>query len=155
MEETIKDYLTQLIGFLTTDPVEVEVEIVSSTEADEVRINIQAPQAADLIGRGGATIEAIRQMVLLKILSITDQKIVRVKLDINAYYQKQDANLLKKIEALAAQVTKTKQPVRVRHLTPRQRRLVHLHCQNQLSGVTTHSEDEAGSRVLVIAPSSA
>lgn len=145
LNDFINTFLQQLFNHLGIDQIELE----TNTTPDQVVIKITTPNAPTLIGRHGQTIDAIRRLISLFLLK--QNYTGHVFLDINNYYHNKDAQLINHITPLIQQVINTNQPLKLPNLTPRQRRLIHLHCA-QIPQITTTSIDSPSGRVLIIKP---
>ncbi len=148
MEETIKKIINEVVTFLTEAPADIKINKKSD---EEIHIDISVKDAAQLIGRGGQTIAAIRLVASLLIRQALDFN-GRLYLDINNYYKNKDEELLNKIRQIVDEVISQGVARQVFYLNPRQRRLVHVFCDG-VDGVVTRSEDSNRGRVLIIEPS--
>lgn len=116
----------------------------------ELILDITGDDLAVLIGRHGKTLDSLQFLVS----SITVRKIgyrYPVVVDVEGYKSRQR----QKIESLALSTAKRvktqKRSIRMRPMTPYERRLVHIALRD-VKGITTGSEGEGNSRHVVVSP---
>lgn len=147
------DESKQLVKDLTIDllqrlGVAGEVE-VNTDETDAYRVHIATEETGLLIGYHGRTLESF-QMVLSMIIG-KQLGLIKVYVNVNDYREKREESLMYLAQRAADRVVETNRPVELTHLSPAERRVVHL----TLSGddrIDTESEGEGERRVLVVKP---
>ncbi len=147
MEEKLKDFLNQLLGFLTSEKVEIEV---SQAKEGDLRVKIQLPTAAPLIGHRGENIYYLHYLTWL-FLRRNYQFEKKLYLDINSYLEEKEEKLRQWAEKEIEKVISTGRPTSFYHLSAYERRLIHLVCAAHPE-VESFSHDTPQGRVLTISP---
>lgn len=145
--KTIKETATELLGLLKIDQPEVAVE---EDGEGTVRVNIQTPDSALLIGYHGQTLSSfqlILSLIAYKKLGVWQKVIV----DIGDYRERREEEITQMALNLAKEVKESGKATVLPFLSPNERRIVHL-CLQEDPAVETYSEGEGRYRRLVIAP---
>lgn len=124
----------------------VEVE---ETE-EEIRATVKGDDLGLLIGRHGATIDAIQHLAA-RVAHRATQERKRVVVDAAGYRERRQAVLHRQAERAVADALAFRRPVELEPMSAADRKIVH----DYLSGrgeVTTHSEGEEPDRRLVVSP---
>lgn len=137
---------TRLMG-LKTDVV------VTDQEPGEIDIEIRGPGLGLLIGRHGATLDAL-QMLAAVVANSGFEQGARVVVDAEKYRARQRELLHKLALQQAEKAKETQQEVVIPDLKPFERRIVHLALKDDLE-VETYSEGEGDDRCIVISPRNA
>ena len=148
--KTIKETTVELLGLLKIDQPEVAIE---EDEEGTVRVNIQTPDSALLIGYHGQTLSSfqlILSLIAYKKLGVWQKVIV----DIGDYRERREEEITQMALNLARQVKESGKATVLPSLSPNERRIVHL-CLQEDPTVETYSEGEGRYRRLVIAPAGA
>lgn len=136
--------------FLRAMDFQGEVSL-DSTGSDFLRINIQSPEAAFLIGRSGENLKAIQHLCRAVITRQLDQPLQFI-IDVNDY-QRNRLELIKEMALDAASdVVGQKEPRWLAPMNAYERRLVHM-VLAETPGIKTESEGEGDERRIVIRPS--
>ena len=130
-------------------PLEAEATL-QQVAAEEVCIEITGADAGDLIGRYGATLDAL-QLLTASIANRGLDDGARVVLDAEGYRRRRREMLEGMAHTHAAQAKETGQEVVIKDLKPYERRLIHLALKED-PDVETYSEGEGNDRHLVISP---
>lgn len=142
VKEVTEDFLKRLD---VTGVVTVDVD-----ETDAFRVNIQTEETGLLIGYHGRTLESF-QILLGMLVSKKLEKWVKVYVNVGDYREKREEALMLMAQRAADRALALGRPVELAHLSPSERRVVHL----TLSGddrVVTESIGEANARVLLVKP---
>jgi spoIIIJ-associated protein len=123
---------------------------VDTDETNAFRVNIETEETGLLIGYHGKTLESF-QIILGMIVAKALGSWEKVYVNVGDYREKREESLMYMAQRAADRVIDTGRPVELPHLSPSERRVVHL----TLSGderVETESTGEGDHRVLVIKP---
>lgn len=143
--DTAEDFLHDLLDILDMDG-EAEADI----EDDTILVDLEGPNLAVLIGRQGATLEALQEVVRAAVAHATQSR-ARIVLDIGGYRERQEEILERRALALADKVRKEGKAVRMDPMSSYERRVVHQ-ALSGLEGISTDSEGEEPDRYVVIHP---
>ncbi|MFA0750036.1 MAG: hypothetical protein SLRJCFUN_000439 [Candidatus Fervidibacter sp.] len=116
----------------------------------EIYLNLEGSDAGLIIGKGGARLNAL-QLIVQAALARRWQQPLRVTLDVSRYRERQQAKLVQLALNAADKARSQKRPVRLRNLSPAERRVIHMTLQSDPT-VFTFSEGEGADRVVVVAP---
>jgi spoIIIJ-associated protein len=117
-------------------------------EYHAVRILTDESGAALLIGRNGATIDAIEHLVE-RMVSQAVGAHVHMNLDVNNYRRRREERLVQRAQEIAARVLRSGEQESLESLPARERRVVHLEVA-KVSGVQTFTVmNEEGKHVVV------
>ena len=139
----IKDILQYFsVGDITIDEYE--------GDEGELILDITGDDTAVLIGRHGKTLESIQFLVS----AIVTRKIgfrYPVVIDVESYKSRQRAKIEAIARSSANRAAKEHRSVKLRPMTPYERRIVHMALRDD-DRVETESEDEGSARHVVIYP---
>lgn len=144
-KQTVQTIVIDLLGRLGIDAT-VEV---NTDETDAYRVHISSEETGLLIGYHGKTLESFQ--MLLSMIIAKQMSSVKVYVNINDYREKREESLMYLAQRAAERVIESGRPVELTHLSPAERRVVHL----TLSGedrVETESEGEGERRILIVKP---
>ncbi len=136
-EEQIVDFVTDL---LEKANLAAEVRIEQREEA-RLTLDILAEDPAIVIGKHGATLEALQLVTNIHAGRINDGDPVRVILDTEDYRYRREQSLLRMASRVAQEVRRTGRPRLLAPLNPFERRLIHT-ALGEMGGVTTESKGE-------------
>jgi spoIIIJ-associated protein len=140
---TLAEDLLHRLNIQSTVSVDVD-------ETDAFRVHIETEETGLLIGYHGRTLESF-QILLSMVVSKALGSWVKVYVNVGDYREKREESLMYMAQRAADRVVETGRPVELAHLSPSERRVVHL----TLSGddrVATESQGEGERRVLVVKP---
>jgi len=144
--ETIKQIAEELLQKLEiTGSVAVDVD-----ESNAYRVSIDTEETGLLIGFHGRTLESF-QMIVGMIAGKALGTWERVYVNVGDYREKREEALMYMAQRTAERALATGRPVELTHLSPAERRVIHL----TLSGddrVSTESTGEGQDRKLIITP---
>ena len=126
-----------------------EVSVVTD-ETGAYRVNIETEETGLLIGFHGRTLESF-QIILGILVSKKLEEWVKVYVNVGDYREKREEALMLMAQRAAERALSLGRPVELSHLSPSERRVIHL----TLSGderVTTESVGDGNSRVLLVKP---
>ena len=132
------------------DVLDLDGEAQADIEGDTILVEVEGPSMALLIGRHGATLDALQELVRAAVQHATQAQ-VRLVVDIEGYRERQEELLERRVRGIAARVRKTGQAIELDPMTSYERRLVHQALAD-FDGVMTGSEGEGPDRRVVIKP---
>ncbi|MDD6729575.1 Jag family protein [Hugonella massiliensis] len=116
----------------------------------ELIIDITGDDLAVLIGRHGKTLDAL-QFLVSTIVARSLGKRYPVVIDVEGYKGRQREKLEQIAESAASRALSQNRSVKLRPMTPYERRIVHIALRDY-EGVDTHSEGEGAARHVVVRP---
>jgi spoIIIJ-associated protein len=121
-------------------------------EDGAARLNISSEDSALLIGRKGRNLQAM-QYIINRIISRTDANDVteRLIVDIEGYVDRRKESLEELAENMAARAKSAGRDMRLKPMSPQERRIVHLALQDD-EDVRTFSLGDSLFRTVVISP---
>lgn len=138
-----KDYLDRVIR-------DMNIESTSGTAINnnEIRINIASPTAAKLIGKRGATLNALQEVAQNYFNSIFKGYGIII-LDVENYREKRKETLENLAVNMSKKVLRTNEPVRLEPMPSFERKIMH-HVLSDIADIETYSEGSDPNRYLVI-----
>lgn len=127
-------------------PGDLEIEV----HEDQAFVNLQDVDSGILIGRRGATLDALQELVRCAVQRQTERR-AHVRVDVEGYKARQTEKLRDKCREAIAQVRETGEPVRLEPMDPYERKLMH-NLVAKTGGVTSVSEGHEPKRRVVIHP---
>lgn len=144
-QKTIEDTAEKMLSLLG---IEGEVNLSEDMENSAVKVDIEANDAAVLIGRHGETVDAF-QLLLNQIYYRTSGEWKRILVDVGDYRARQNEHLQKMAIEAAAIVKETGKPQTIFDLPASDRRVIHMALADN-PDVVTESEGEGRERHIVI-----
>lgn len=123
---------------------------VLAAPGDPVRIELQGPDAGRIIGRRGATLQALQYLVA-RIVGQRVSRRVRVKVDVEGYRVRRENALRALAQRTADQVVRERRAIELEPMSPEERRVVHLALADD-GDVRTESVGEGPDRRVCILP---
>ncbi|MBE5750908.1 MAG: protein jag [Clostridiales bacterium] len=123
-------------------------ELVS--EDDKVVINVTAAKTNSVIGKRGATLDAI-QTLAGAVANIGRDDYKRVVVDCENYRENREATLSKLAENLAEKAVRLGKKIKLEPMNPYERRIIHS-ALTGYAGVKTESEGKEPNRYIVVIP---
>ena len=139
------DYLERLLDIL-----DVDGDIDLDVEGDRASVAIVGGRLDDLIGPGGATLEALQELTRLAVAQSTGVR-SRLMLDVGEFRAKRRADLTTLAGETARRVGSSGQPERLAPMNPFERKVVHDVIAS-VTGVHSESEGEEPNRRVVVLP---
>ena len=119
-------------------------------EGEQVEINVTAANTNSVIGKRGATLDAI-QTLAGAVANIGREEYLRVVVDCENYRENREETLKKLAENLAQKAERTGRKVKLEPMNPYERRIIHA-ALSERAGVKTESEGKEPNRYIVVIP---
>ena len=117
---------------------------------DEIRATVNGEELGLLIGKHGATIDAVQHLAFRAAYrGYEDRK--QVIVDAAGYRERRETALHRMADRAAAEALRFDRPVELEPMRPGERKVVHLYLRER-TDVETHSEGDEPDRRLVISP---
>ncbi|WP_328426098.1 Jag family protein [Streptomyces sp. NBC_00443] len=146
--EIAADYLEGLL-----DIADLDGDIDMDVEADRAAVSIISDAGGrdlqKLVGRDGEVLEALQELTRLAVHRETGDR-SRLMLDIAGYRAKKRAELSELGAKAAAEVRSTGEPVKLKPMSPFERKVVHDAVKS--AGLRSESEGEEPQRFVVVLP---
>ena len=123
-------------------------ELVS--EDEKVVINVTAANSTSVIGKHGATLDAI-QTLAGAVANTGRDDYKRVVVDCENYRENREATLQKLAANLAAKAQRMGRKIKLEPMNPYERRIIHS-ALSEIDGVKTESEGKEPNRYIVVIP---
>lgn len=146
LAQAAHDMLQRMVDLMG---IEGTAEIAGCTE-DEVCLNVTGDSLGLLIGRYGATLDAVQLIVAIGANRQVEEG-ARVIVDAEDYRERHKQMIEAKARKHAEEARRTSKEVVIPNLRGYERRIMHLVLKDD-PGVSTYSEGEGDDRVLVISP---
>lgn len=140
-----RDTINELIRLIG---IEGNATVVKDDEI--IELNIESNDDNLVIGKGGVVLDSL-QYIVNKIVTRYPAGGKLIVLDAGGYRKKRTDSLEALAKRTADRVLQTGNPAKLRNLSARDRRIVHLFIQN-MHGVYTQSRGEGRSRYMLILP---
>lgn len=128
----------------------IEATVDAHDEPDHIALEVHGPEAGLVIGKHGATLDALQYLV--NKMAFVEESVRRpVYVDAEGYRRRRAEQLGELAQRLAGKAKKSGRPVHAEPMLPADRRVMHLALADDPS-VTTRSEGEGADRHLVIVP---
>lgn len=145
LSEEVKNLTTELFNLLG---IEAQIE-VSEQDEETLEVHIDSPDETGLlIGSHGATLQAIQVFLGMAVRQQTGEW-KRIVVNIGDWKEKQEEHLGALADQAVSRVKSTGEAQRLYHLSPTQRRVIHM-LLSEDKEVVTESEGEGEDRHLVI-----
>ncbi len=131
----------------------IEAKVTATqTEDAGLCLTVESPDSAILIGRKGRNLAAM-QYLINRMVHTADQPedSDRIVIDIEGYIERRRTSLEEMARDMAARVRESGRKLRLRPLSPQERRIIHMTLQDD-PDVKTYSVGEAAERTVIIAP---
>ncbi|MFJ3663455.1 protein jag [Streptomyces sp. NPDC090119] len=146
--EIAADYLEALL-----DIADLDGDIDMDVEADRASVSIisdaNGRDLQKLVGRDGEVLEALQELTRLAVHRETGDR-SRLMLDIAGYRAQKRAELAELGAKAAAEVKSSGEPVKLKPMTPFERKVVHDAIKG--AGLRSESEGEEPQRFVVVLP---
>lgn len=137
--------MIRLMGFEAT----VQASVL---ETGDLLLTVESQDSSLLIGRKGKTLEALQYLINRMVhAEESGDSPDRILVDIAGYVDRRKAALEDMALRLARRAKETGKRIRVKPMSPQERRIIHVTLQDD-PDVRTFSVGEAGSRCVIIAP---
>lgn len=145
--EIAADFIEGLLDLLDL-PGDIEIQV----REEQAIVNISEVGSGLLIGRRGATLDALQELVRCATQRRTERR-SHVRVDVEGYRERQLEKLRDKCRDAIAQVRESQEPVRLEPMDPYERKMMH-DLVAKSSGVVSSSEGSEPRRRVVISPES-
>ncbi|MEW5866846.1 MAG: RNA-binding cell elongation regulator Jag/EloR [Bacillota bacterium] len=150
-----KEFLEELLDHMGFPDASVKTRVVDGV----LKFDIEGDDLGGLIGRRGATLDAVQYLVNLvasrhvrgKQVDESAGERLRILVDAEGYRGKREQALKRLARGVAERVRREGKKATLEPMNPMERRIIHLTVQ-ECSGVVSHSEGEEPYRYVVIAP---
>ncbi len=139
------DFIEGLLDLLDL-PGDIEIEV----HEDQALVNVQEVGSGLLIGRRGATLDALQELVRSAVQRQTERR-SHVRVDVEGYRARQLDKLRDKCRDAIAQVRETGEAVRMEPMDAYERKMMH-NLVAKTRGVTSSSEGSEPRRRVVVYP---
>jgi spoIIIJ-associated protein len=143
--EIAADYLEGLL-----DIADLDGDIDMDVEGDRAAVSIVGADLKQLVGKGGAVLDAVQELTRLAVLRATGER-SRLMLDIGGFRAARRTELTELGAKSARQAKETGEPVRLAPMTPFERKVVHDAVA--AAGLRSESDGEEPNRRVVVYPS--
>lgn len=126
----------------------IDVSVKTFTNDKMVYIDVEGPDSGTVIGKRGATLDAIQYLTSL-VVNKDESGYTRVVINAEGYREKREKTLEKLANRLADKAVKTGKSVRLEPMNPYERKVIHTVLQARPE-VKTRSEGEEPYRKVVI-----
>lgn len=134
------------------DAFELDADVAVAVDDEFLRITVDGEGVGVLIGRDGATMEAVREIAKTSLQRLTEGHPARVSLDVGGYGARRREALEEFARGLADKAIESGRPQVLEPMSPPDRKVVH-DAVSDIDGVSTLSEGEEPRRRVVIEPS--
>jgi spoIIIJ-associated protein len=124
---------------------------LKSEEGDTINLEIKGEDMGRIIGRAGSSIDSLQYLASL-IMSKKHSKRVRVLVDAEGYREKRKKMITQDADAIAKEVESAGKERAFPPMSAADRRIIHMHIQENYPNLTSYSRGEGSGRQLVIAP---
>jgi len=151
-EEEIVDYITQMKAYVDKILDLAGLDVVTAIKHDEKGgfIDISGNDIHLVIGRDGSNLDAIYYLIN-RIVRNKSRKNLTIRVDADGYNRKHEMRLIENAERLAQRAKQTGKNMILSPLSPRDRRLIHMHLKI-VGGVRTTSIGEGIYKKIMIVP---
>jgi spoIIIJ-associated protein len=128
----------------------LRTRVTSWEDEEEIHVDVWGDDLGILIGRAGATLQAL-QDVVSTIVKRGGEEGRRIVVDVERYKERRRQKLREYVEHMAEKSLTTKKPIRLEPMSPRERKIVHDTLKD-IAGVQSKSEGEDPERRVIITP---
>ena len=143
--ERLRAVVTRVVQALglraTVDVEETEEELRATVNGDDLGL---------LIGKHGATIDALQHVAMRAALRGAEER-KQVVVDAAGYRERREAALQRSADRAVADALRYGRPVELEPMRPLERKVVHMYLRDR-TDVETHSEGDEPDRRLVVTP---
>jgi spoIIIJ-associated protein len=143
--ERVRQLVSRVVGAL-----ELRASVDIEETADEIRATVNGEDLGLLIGRRGATIDAVQYLAARSAFR-GDAERKRVVVDAAGYRERREAQLQRAADRAAEDALSFGRPVELEPMVAHDRRIVHEYLKER-ADVETHSEGDEPERRLVVSP---
>lgn len=156
-DEVTDPQALRALGFvqMLIEKMEMDAEVTLAPDdgegsADEIRLEIEGPDAGRIIGKRGSVLEAI-QYLTTRVAHKPGEPRKHIAVDAEGYRARHEDQLAEMAKKLARRVAKEGKVITFDPMTARDRRVVHMALKD-ITGVRTESHGEGPDRRVQIIP---
>jgi spoIIIJ-associated protein len=142
--EIAADYIEGLL-----DIADLDGDIDMDVEGDRAIVSVVGATLDELVGDDGEVLEALQELTRLAVHRKTGSR-ARLMLDVGGFRAKRRADLAELGRSVAAEVTRSGEPKKLRAMSPFERKIIHDAVA--LAGLRSESEGEEPNRRVVVFP---
>ena len=142
--EIAADYIEGLL-----DIADLDGDIDMDVEGDRAVVSVVGATLDELVGDDGEVLEALQELTRLAVHRKTGSR-ARLMLDVGGFRAKRRADLAELGRSVAAEVSRTGEPKKLRAMSPFERKIIHDAVA--LAGLRSESEGEEPNRRVVVFP---
>ena len=142
--EIAADYIEGLL-----DIADLDGDIDMDVEGDRAIVSVVGATLDELVGDDGEVLEALQELTRLAVHRKTGSR-ARLMLDVGGFRAKRRADLAELGSSIAAEVSRTGEPKKLRAMSPFERKIIHDAVA--LAGLRSESEGEEPNRRVVVFP---
>jgi spoIIIJ-associated protein len=142
--EIAADYIEGLL-----DIADLDGDIDMDVEGDRAVVSVVGATLDELVGDDGEVLEALQELTRLAVHRKTGSR-ARLMLDVGGFRAKRRADLAELGRSVAAEVSRTGEPKKLRSMSPFERKIIHDAVA--LAGLRSESEGEEPNRRVVVFP---
>ncbi|PJF01667.1 single-stranded DNA-binding protein [Streptomyces carminius] len=146
--EIAADYLEGLLDIADLDG-DIDMDVEADRAAVSIVSDVESRDLQKLVGRDGEVLEALQELTRLAVHRETGDR-SRLMLDIAGYRARKRDELTELGDRTAEEVKRTGEPVKLRPMTPFERKVVHDAVA--AAGLRSESEGEEPQRCVVVLP---
>ncbi|MBC7229854.1 MAG: KH domain-containing protein [Actinobacteria bacterium] len=150
MEAAERPYTPKSIVVDIVNLMNLRTRVTSWEDDEEIHVDVWGDNLGILIGRGGATLQALQDIVTT-IIRRNGRETRRIIIDVERYRERRRQKLREYAQKMAEKALTTRKPVRLEPMPPRERKIVH-DALKDVGGVESKSEGEEPERRIVITP---
>lgn len=144
IEET-KKFLGDVLSSMSLRDVRIDVEQESDTDYE---IKLSGASIGILIGRRGATLDALQYLVNL-VANKHSERFLKIVLDAEEYRMRRKETLERLAERLANKAQMQKRDIMLEPMSPAERKVIHSYLQHRPDVVTFSHGDEPHRKVVI------
>ena len=142
--EIAADYIEGLL-----DIADLDGDIDMDVEGDRAVVSVVGATLDELVGDDGEVLEALQELTRLAVHRRTGTR-ARLMLDVGGFRAQRRAELAELGRSIAAEVSRTGEPKKLRAMSPFERKIIHDAVA--LAGLRSESEGEEPNRRVVVFP---
>jgi spoIIIJ-associated protein len=143
--ERVRALVTRIVQAL-----ELEASVDVTEDADEIRATVNGDDLGLLIGKHGATIDAVQHLAARTAFRGEEER-KRVTVDAAGYRERREASLHRAADRAVEDALQFKRSVELEPMSAAERRTVHEYLRDRTE-IQTHSEGDEPERRLVVSP---
>lgn len=144
--ERARAFLDETVGRMG-----LNLSVTVHDRAEETVLELVGPDASQVVGRKGATLDALQLLATRVAGRALEGERVALVVDADGWRAARERALTKQAERLGAECVKSARVIVMEPLPPRERRVVHM-ALARFPGVATKSEGEGEERRIQIIP---